>query len=161
MGLLTRNDATLFRSYFKEMAKLRGINVLYQYPINMDFTMYAEETPQGFSEEIQMDVIFDENPKVSTLRKYGWTSGVDDSDKPYLASLPFDAKNLCKGCRITIIPPQPLASKNVFVITDIKADLDFPDCWKCKLAPVYFNKTTAKLSEYNDQNNVFMDIDDD
>ena len=38
MGLLTRNYATLFRKYFKEMAKLRGIHVIYQYPIEMQFS---------------------------------------------------------------------------------------------------------------------------
>ena len=52
MGLLTKNDSTIFRGYFKEMAKLRGITVIYQYPIDMNFTIYAEEIPKGFSEEI-------------------------------------------------------------------------------------------------------------
>lgn len=159
MGLLTRADSTLFRSYFKEMAKLLGIRVIYQYPIDMKFTMYAEENPKGFSEEILMDIIFEENPKITTLRKYGWVSEIPD-DKPYLAQLPFDAKNLCKGCRVSIIPPLPLAEKRVFVITDIQSNLQFPDSWMCKLAPVFFNKTENKLDGYKDSNNVFMDLDD-
>lgn len=159
MGRLTSNDAIMFQKYFKEMAKLTGITVLYQYPIDMKFSIYAEENPQGFSEEIEMDIIFEENPKVTTLRKYGWASKLED-DKPYIAILPFDAKNLCKGCRITIVAPQPIANKNVFVITDIKANLEFPDSWVCKLAPVFFNKTTEKLKEYKDKNNVFMNVED-
>ena len=160
MGLLTQNDSTIFRSYFKEMAKLIGIRVLYQYPIDMNFTIYAEEVPKGFSEEIELDIIFDENPKVTTLRKYGWVSELPE-DKPYMATLPFDTKNLCKGCRILIVPPQPLADKRTFVITDIQAGLEFPDSWVCKLAPVFFNKTPEKkLEQYKDKNNVFMDIKD-
>lgn len=159
MGLLNRNDSTIFRHYFKEMAKMIGITVIYQYPIDMQFSIYAEENPKGFSEEIKMDIIFEENPKVTTLRKYGWVSNLDE-DKPYMATLPYDAKNLCKGCRITIVPPEPLASKNVFVITDIKANLEFPDSWVCKLAPVFFNKQPEKLKEYKDKNNVFMKVDD-
>jgi hypothetical protein len=159
MGRLTSNDSTMFQQYFKEMAALIGIHVLYQYPIDMNFTMYAEEDPKGFSEEIGMDIIFDENPKVTTLRKYGWASKLED-DKPYMATLPFDAKNLCKGCRITIMPPQPLVGKNVFVITAIKANLEFPDSWACKLAPVNFSKQTKKLEEYKDKNNVFMNVED-
>lgn len=159
MGRLTSNDSTIFQQYFKEMAELIGIKVIYQYPINMNFSIYAEEDPTGFSEEMEMDIIFDENPKVTTLRKYGWVSKLED-DKPYMATLPFDAKNLCKGCRITIVPPQPLASKNVFVITDIKANLEFPDSWACKLAPVYFDKQNKKVEEYKDKNNVFMNVED-
>ena len=158
MGLLTRNDANIFCGYFKEMAKLLGIKVLYQYPIDMQFTMYAEENPLGFSEEIQMDIIFEENPKITTLRKYGWVSETPD-DKPYLAQLPMDALNLCKGCRISIVSPKPIESKKVFVITDIQANLQFPDSWACKLAPVMFNKTDKK-ADYSDSNNVFMNLDD-
>ena len=160
MGLLTKNDSTIFRGYFKEMAKLRGITVIYQYPIDMNFTIYAEEIPKGFSEEIPLDIIFEENPKVTTLRKYGWVSELPD-DKPYMATLPFDTKNLCKGCRIHIVPPQPLADRRTFVITDIQTGLEFPDSWVCKLAPVFFNKTEDKAVEYKDKNNVFMKLDDD
>ena len=152
MGLLTKNDSTIFRGYFKEMAKLRGITVIYQYPIDMNFTIYAEEIP--------LDIIFEENPKVTTLRKYGWVSELPD-DKPYMATLPFDTKNLCKGCRIHIVPPQPLADRRTFVITDIQTGLEFPDSWVCKLAPVFFNKTEDKAVEYKDKNNVFMKLDDD
>lgn len=141
------------------MAKLRGIHVIYQYPIDMNFTVYAEENPKGFSEEIEMDIIFNENPKITTLRKYGWVSELPD-DKPYIAELPFDAKNLCKGCRIKMIPPMPLTDERVFVVTDIQANLEFPDSWVCKLAPVFFEKTENRLSGYKDKNNVFMNLDD-
>ena len=158
MGLLTKSDSTIFRAYFKEMAKLLGIKVIYQYPVDMKFTIYAEENPKGFSEEILMDIIFDENPKITTLRKYGWVSEMPD-DKPYLAQLPFDAKNLCAGCRIGIFPPMPMADKRVFVITDIKSNLQFPDSWMCKLAPVFFKKTEDKL-DYKNKNNVFMNLED-
>ena len=162
MGILTKSDSKIFRQYFKEMAKLIGITVIYQYPVDMNFTIYAEENPKGFSERIEMDIIFDENPKVTTLRKYGWVSELPE-DKPYMAQLPFDAKNLCKGCRITIIPPKPLidnSNEAVFVITDIKANIQFPDSWACKLAPVFFKKTEDKLASYKDKNNVFMNLED-
>lgn len=160
MGVLTKSDSTIFRKYFKEMAKLLGIKVIYQYPIDMKFSVYAEEDPKGFSEEILMDIIFEENPKITTLRKYGWVSEIPD-DKPYLAQLPFDAKNISKGCRISILPPLPLEDKRVFVITDIQSNLQFPDSWMCKLAPVFFDKTTKeKLNGYKDQNNVFMNLSD-
>ena len=159
MGLLTGHDATIYRGMFKEMAKLLGIHVKYQYPIDMNFTIYAEETPRGFSEEIGMDIIFEENPKVSTLRKYGWNSEISD-DKPYIATLPFDAKNLCAGCRITMKPRLSLDSSKTFVITEIHSNFDIPDSWICKLAPVFKKSTAEKLSDYKESNNVFMKLDD-
>ena len=69
MGILTKQDTTIFRKWFKEMAMLRGISVIYKYPIDMTFSLYAEEDPRGFSEDIPMNIIFEENPKMSTLRK--------------------------------------------------------------------------------------------
>ena len=154
MGLLTNTDATIFRQYFKEMAKLIGISVIYQYPIDMQFSIYAEEDPKGFSEEIPMDIVFDENPKMNTLRKYGWVSETPD-DKPYIAQVPFDAPNLCKGCRISIPPPFPLGEPRIFVVTAISADLQFPDCWACRIAPVMKGKPQAPL-DYSDTNYNFI-----
>lgn len=154
MGLLTQKDATIFRNYFKEMAKLRGISVIYQYPIDMEFSIYAEENPRGFSEKLPMNIIFEENPKITTLRKYGWVSEVPE-DKPYIAHLPFDALNLCKGCRITIPPPFPLCPGRTFVITEITSNLEFPDSWVCKLAPVFHNKPKTD-PDYSDTNYNFI-----
>lgn len=154
MGLLTKKDATIFRKYFKEMAKLRGIPVIYQYPIDMEFSLYAEEDPKGFSEPIPMDIIFEENPKMATLRKYGWVSEVPE-DKPYIAQLPYDAKNLCKGCRVTIPSPFPTTPGRVFVITEITGNLEFPDNWVCKLAPVFHNKP-QKPVDYENTNYNFI-----
>lgn len=154
MGLLTKNDASIFRNYFKEMAKLRGIQVIYKYPIDMEFSIYAEENPKGFSEDIPMDIIFEENPKMATLRKYGWVSELPD-DKPYIAQLPFDAKNLCKGCRIIIPSPFPLGPARTFVITEITGNLEFPDNWVCKLAPVFHDKPNKPV-DYTDTNYNFI-----
>lgn len=154
MGLLTKKDATIFRKYFKEMAKLRGIPVIYQYPIDMEFSLYAEEDPRGFSEPIPMDIIFEENPKMATLRRYGWVSEVPE-DKPYIAQLPYDAKNLCKGCRVTIPSPFPTTPGRVFVITEITGNLEFPDNWVCKLAPVFHNKP-QKPVDYENTNYNFI-----
>ena len=36
MGLLTQKDARLFRGFFKEMARLRGIPVTYRYAEEVD-----------------------------------------------------------------------------------------------------------------------------
>ena len=158
MGLLTQKDSTLFRGWFKEMAKLRGIHVLYQFPINMKFSKYAEEDPDGFSEPLEMDIIFDSNPKVSTLKRYGWVTETNE-DKPYMAQLPFDAPKLEKGCRITIPAPFPMADEGLFVITDIKSNLEFPDSWAVKLAPVFKNKDNPENHNYfRDKNENFLKV---
>ena len=157
MGLLTQSDSTIFRGFFKEMAKLRGIRVKYQFPIEMNLTIHAEERPKAFSEPEEMDIIFEQNPKIRTLRKYGWAKGTND-DYPFIATLPYDAKNICKGCRITITAPAPISSEEIYVITDIKTNLDFPDSFVCKLAPVYEDKKELPTN-YEDKNTNFLKVD--
>lgn len=157
MGLLTRNDATMFRHYFKEMAKLRGIRVYYQFPINMNLTVHAEERPDAFSEKQELDIIFEQNPKVNTLRLYGWVPAINE-DKPFICSVAYDTPNLSKGCRITIPSPSPIASDNIFVITDIKLNLEFPDCYVCKLAPVYKDRKDIS-TDYSNSNTNYLKVD--
>lgn len=157
MGLLTQTDATMFRNYFKEAAKLRGISVFYQFPIDMNLTIHAEERPMAFSEKISIDIIFEQNPKVQTLRRYGWVTSQNE-DKPFICSVAYDTPNLSKGCRITIPSPTPIASDNLFVITDIKTNLEFPDSYVCKLAPVFEDKKNISTN-YTDTNTNFLKVD--
>lgn len=155
MGYLTQSDSTLYRGFFKEMAYLRGIPVKYQYIVYSDPTIHAEFISQ-FSEPEDMDIIFEENPKPSTLKKLGWISEYTD-DKPFIAYLPFDAKELSRGARLTIPPIDNLQNEGrLFEVTDISNLLEYPDAWICKLAPVIDSKS-PKL-DYEDTNfNYVMD----
>jgi hypothetical protein len=147
----------MFRNYFKEAAKLRGISVYYQFPIDMNLTIHAEERPMAFSEKISIDIIFEQNPKVQTLRRYGWVPSQNE-DKPFICSVAYDTPNLSKGCRITIPAPTPIASDSLFVITDIKMNLEFPDSYVCKLAPVFEDKKDISTN-YDSTNTNFLKVD--
>lgn len=68
MGLLTKDDSTLYRNFFKEMAYLRGISVKYSYPVDIDTSIHGEIRPINMSTSIDIDIIFEENPSVSTLK---------------------------------------------------------------------------------------------
>lgn len=159
MGLLVGKDSTIFRSYFDEMAKLIGIQVEYQYPIDMNFSLYGDENPLGFSEPELIDIIFDENPSIRTLKRYGWVTEGEER-QPHTAQFSYNTKNLAKGCRIKI--SSNLYDKGrLFVVTDITTNLEFPESYMCKLAPVFHNKKSeAKLEKDTQQsNNSFIHID--
>lgn len=160
MGQLFNNDALIYRRFFKEQARLLGIHVLYQYPVDMDFTLHGQEDPKGYSEPIEMDVIFDQSPKLKTLKKLGWVSE-DKEDKPYLVQLPYDAPNLQKGCLITLPSPLPLISTNVFKVTDIVVDQILPDSWYCRLAPKFEKMNKLTPEDYKDKSYSFLKVDND
>lgn len=160
MGLLFQNDATIYREFFKEQAKLLGIRVQYRYPIDMEFTVHSQEDPRGYSEPIDMDVIFDQSPKLKTLRKLGWVSE-DKSDKPYLVQVPYDTPNLQKGCLIILPSPIPNSEARVFKITDIVVDQILPDSWYCKLAPKLEKMNVLTSKDYEDKSYSFLKVDQD
>lgn len=160
MGELFNNDALIYRRFFKEQAKLLGIKVKYQYPVDMKFTNSGQENPKGYSEPIDMDIIFSQSPKLSTLRKLGWVSQ-DPSEKPYLVQLPYDAPNLQKGCLLILPAPDPLTSTNVFKITEITVDQILPDSWYCKVAPKFGEMNALKQEDYITNNNSFLKIEND
>ena len=155
MGLLTQNDATLWRGFFVEMAKLRGIPVEYRYVISQKVSIHSEFSYE-LSEPIPIDIIFDSNPSVSTLRKIGWISENSD-DKPYVAQIPFHLPELKVGCTISI-KDFDLNSTRDFKITSMKMLLEFPDCWTVTLAPIFFTK--AAKTVYTETNYNYLDTPD-
>lgn len=158
MGDLFKKDATIYRKFFKEQAKLLGVKVQYMYPIDMSHDLHGQQNPTGYSEAIEMDVIFDQSPKLKTLKKLGWVSE-DREDKPYIVQVPFDAPNLQKGCLIALPAPLPLSPSKIFKITEITVDQMLPDSYYCKVAPKLETQNALKSEDYVDTPNAFLKVD--
>ena len=135
MGLLNRSDSTIFRGYFKEMCKLIGISVGYQYVVKKELTIHSEDNSE-LSMPIRIDILFDENPDIKTLNKIGWVSEISE-DKPFIANLPYNTPYLTVNARIIIESNDGVSRPRVFKITKIVSDLEFPDAFTCTLVPVY------------------------
>ena len=155
MGLLTGEDTKLFRSFFKEMTKLRGLKVDYIYPVDETISIHGQIFPD-FSSIFNIDIIFESNPKIKTLKNYGWVSE-DKENKPYVAYFPYDTPHIQSKARIKLYPIGSEKDGKWFEITDIHEAIEFPDAYICKLAPVYVNEK-EKL-DYEQTNNNYIDGD--
>lgn len=155
MGLLTSEDSMLFRQFFVEMAKLRGITIDYIYPVDEDKTIHGQIISK-FSSPITLDIIFENNPKIKTLKNYGWVSESKD-DKPYVAYLPYNTPYIQTKSRIKINPIGSDKKGKWFEITDIHESIEFPDAYICKLAPVF--DTKPEQLDYDITNNNYIDGD--
>ena len=108
-----------------------------------------------------MDIIFQENPKINTLKRIGWVSENPD-DKPYIAMLPFNAPHLDTDSIIDI-PPIDVVNNTPrrFRINRITSLMEYPDCWVCIVAPVFNNDEvkddTSKNYNYMDTNYSYID----
>ena len=70
-GLLLNQDAKLHRKWFSEMASLEGVKVKYRVPIGKHTTLQGEYNQAGFSEPIEVNVIFQEHLDQATSKKLG------------------------------------------------------------------------------------------
>ena len=157
MGFLTKEDATLYRGWFKEMARLRGLPIKYRYVKEFNETIHAEIYPEDLSDPIDIDVIYEENPRVNTLKRIGWVSE-DPNDKPYIMMFPFDTPHLTVEARIEIPPYKEIDNRsNIFKVTAIHTLLEYPDCWICTIVPVI--STDKPKVDYRDSNyNYIKDV---
>lgn len=155
MGLLTGEDSKLFRQFFKEMAKLRGISVQYIYPVDEEVSIHGQIFPE-FSSIYDIDIIFESTPKIKTLKNYGWVSE-DSSDKPYIAYLPYDTPHIQTKARLKLFPIGSEKDGKWFEITDINEAIEFPDAYICRLAPVYV--TEKEKLDYEQTNNNYVEGD--
>lgn len=155
MGLLVDKDANMFKSYFKEMAKLRGIRCKYQYPLpNKEYTIYSE-LKASYSEPLLVDIVFEENPSQRTLRRHGWFSEDKKDATPYLANVPFDLPELQKGCLIWV----PSGATDVFKpfrVEDISSVIEFPASLTVKLAPYLQDTTPSSYESYQKTNTNYL-----
>ncbi len=135
MGLLNRKDSLIYRSYFKEMCKLIGISVGYQYIVKKELTIHSEEN-STFSMPIRIDIIFEENPSVDTLKRYGWVTELNNQ-QPIICHFAYDTPWLQIGCRIIVESSDGTPRPRVFSVTKISNDLEFPDSYACALVPVF------------------------
>lgn len=135
MGLLNRKDSRIFRQYFKEMVKLIGQSVGYQYIVERQYTIHSEDN-STLSAPIRIDVLFDENPKVDTLNRLGWASELNEQ-RPVVVNMPYDTPNLSINARLIIESVDGTPRPRVFKITQIESDLEFPDAYTCAAVPVF------------------------
>lgn len=154
MGLLINDDATIFQEFFKELCFLRGISVKYIYPVDEEVSIHGQIFPK-FSSVYSLDIIFESNPKIKTLKNYGWVSE-NQEDKPYIAYLPFDTPHIQTKARLQIIPIGSEKEGKWFEITDIVEAIEFPDAYVCRLAPVFVSD--EHRSDYDETNNNYLDM---
>lgn len=135
MGLLNREDSRIFRQYFKEMVKLIGQSVGYQYIVERKYTIHSEDNSK-LSAPVRIDVLFDENPTIDTLNRLGWVSELNEQ-KPIVVNMPYDTPNLSVNARLLIESVDGTPRPRVFKITQIESDLEFPDAYTCAAVPIF------------------------
>lgn len=146
--LLNKNNITLHRTYFKEMVKLLGINVIYKAPRpDKHYTDYGE-VESNYYESTVVGCIFDEHPTQQTLRKLGWASELQENSS--IIHVPYDLKGLQQGALFIVPSGIDGAEGRVFRVIKLSNIMIYPASISCEIAPEYandFDRTLLDVSQ--------------
>lgn len=141
MGSLYRKDLNKYKSYFRESAKLLGIDIEYRYLIKRNTENQSGESIYSeFSKPIIQSVIVEQgNPKIDSLKQLGWF--VDTENEQLLVDFAIDTPNLQEGCRIKFISNENEEQNKEYAIIKMSNEVLYPTCIKCLCQPVLENES--------------------
>lgn len=137
------NDVIMMRQRYDEALKLQGIPCKYQFPNLATSNNQGEPEVDSYSEELDIQIFFDGNPKAKTFKRYGWVVE-NDKNLPFLIHCSWNLPNLQKDSVFRIGGQYADLPDRVFRVTEITYDLQCPDHLLCQVVPVYENQITGR-----------------
>lgn len=148
-GILINSNIKLHRTWFKEMTKLIGINVIYRAPKpNKHYTNYAE-VEANYEKPQLVGCIFDEHPEQQTLKKLGWASELTESAP--IIHVPYDLEGLQQGALFIVPSGLDNASGRLFRVIKLSNRMVYPASITCQIVPE-FETTYDKAQSQFDHN---------
>lgn len=137
------NDVIMMRQRYDEALKLQGIPCKYQFPNLATSNNQGEPEVDSYSEEIDIQIFFDGNPKAKTFKRYGWVVE-NEKNLPFLIHCSWNLPNLQKDSVFRIGGQYADLLDRVFRVTEITYDLQCPDHLLCQVVPVYETQITGR-----------------
>lgn len=136
--LLNPNNIKLHRTYFNQMCKLVGINVLYRSPIpnTKTYNGYGE-LDTFYNPAKVVSCIFDEHPQQKSMKKLGWNAELSDSTS--VIHVPYDLEGLEAGGLFIIPSGLDKTQGRVFKVLQLSNIAVYPASISCEIGPVYIN----------------------
>ena len=132
---LVKSDALMHRRYFQEMLKLYGIDAMY-FEVKEETKTYNEagEFSAYYKDPIPCQVIFDQVPKVSTLKKLGWTTEKDENQP--IVHVDYELPGIQIGACFSIEDPLRPGKGRLFRISKMSLGIIYPSYITCQLVAV-------------------------
>lgn len=156
-GILLRNDLEIQRYYFNEALDYYGIDADY-YQVkepSQQFTS-AGEASSNYYDPVPMRIIFDQVPKVSTLKKLGWVTELNEDSQPII-HIPFDTPGIQFGALFKIADPLKPGSGRMFRATKLSTGIIYPTAVTVQIVAVAGDKITETTKPYDGVKTIFID----
>ena len=163
MNNLVGRDVTIWRKRYDEALTLNGIPAKYQYPYLADTNTQGESVVDTYSEPMDTFIFFDSNPKIKTIKRYGWVVD-NDADLPFLVHCSWNLPHVQKDSLFLFSGQYSEMPDRVFRVTEITYMIDSPDHLVCQVVPVYdkdqlVGKTDKEIAKKFNRSNYFIQPD--
>ena len=134
-GLLINKDIKLYRTWFKQMTALHGINCKYKAPLkNKEYDTYGD-LQTGYKPEIIVGCIFEEHPDQKSLKKAGWVAELQESSS--IIHVPYDLQDLQVGALFEVPSGLDTGKGRVFRVISMSNIMIYPASIACEIALEY------------------------
>lgn len=139
LNSLIQSDILLMRSRYDEALELQGIPCKYQYPNLASTNSQGDVVVDSYSDMIDTHIFFDGNPKVKTIKRYGWV--VANSDElPFLIHCSWNLPKVQKDSVFRMAGLYSEVKDRIFRVTAISYDLQCADHIVAQVVPCYDEK---------------------
>ena len=133
--LLNKKNILLHRTWFKEMTRLHGINVVYKEPLkNKDYDSRGDLT-SGYKPGITIGCIFQEHPDQKSLKKMGWVAELQEGSS--VIHVPYDLPGLQVGALFDVPSGIDSAKPRTFRVISLQNIMIYPASIACEIALEY------------------------
>lgn len=141
--LYNKHNLDLQRTYFNQMLRLIGIEVLHYAPLpGKRYSSYAE-IKTCFEDPVVTGCIFDEHPTQKTMKKLGWDAERQEDES--VISVPYDLPHVQAGSLFALPSGIDNAEARLFRVTEMSTIMLYPASITCRLVPEW--KNTAHDSQ--------------
>lgn len=133
--LLSKNNAQLQRTYFKEMVKLLGINCVYKAPLSNKENDIHGDLQTGYKPGILIGCLFEEHPNQKSLKKAGWVAELQENSS--IIHVPYDLPDLQVGALFEVPSGLDNGKSRVFRVISLANIMIYPASIACEIALEY------------------------
>jgi hypothetical protein len=133
--LIRGKDIKLHRTWFKEMTRLHGINVIYKEPLKNKEYDNRGDLVSGYKPGIKIGCIFQEHPDQKSLKKMGWVAELQEGSS--IIHVPYDLPGLQVGALFEVPSGLDQARPRTFRVISLQNIMVYPASIACEIALEY------------------------
>lgn len=145
-GILLTPDIKLHRSYFNEMVKLLGIQVLYRAPKKDKHWTNYTEVESNYECPVKIGCIFEDHPNQKTMKKLGWDSELQTEAS--LIHVAYDTPNIQIGSLFIVPSGLDHTQGRLFRVVEMSVGIVYPASVTCKIVPEWEDNYVPSMSEF-------------